>query len=194
MKSIFKKLISVVLMTVLAVSLVGCGAKPEQTAKDFLDSIKQQDINKAASFVKGNDSKEKFKYESEEQEKLVKAVFSKLEYTLGNTDSKDDTATVKASITSVDLPKITTKVMTDVLPTMMAQALSEENVDKKKQETMVFDQLLKSINDSNAPKTKKDIDIKLVKGDKGWLIDGDEQLLNAITGDIGSLEGQLESK
>ncbi|WP_027625060.1 DUF4878 domain-containing protein [Clostridium lundense] len=194
MKSILKRLISVVLMTILAVSLVGCGAKPEQTAKDFLDAIKQQDINKAASLVKDNNSKEGLKYDNKEQEKMAKAIFSKLEYTLGKIDNKGDTATVKASITSLDLPKITTKLMADLLPTMMSQALSEEKVDEKKQEAMVLEQLLKSVNDPNAPKIKKDVDIKLVKVDKEWRVDADEQLLNAITGDIGSVQKKFEGK
>lgn len=194
MKSIFKKLTSVVFMTILAVSLVGCGAKPEETAKNYLDAIKQQDIQKAVSLTKDNDSKEELKFDNNDQEKVVKAVFSKIDYTLGNVKKKGDTATVKASITSIDLPKVTANMMKELLPNMMAQALSQENVDKKKQEAMVYESMLKSINDPNAPKTKTDVTMKLVKGDKGWLIEADEQLVNALTGNIYLLGNQLESK
>gem|GEM_PF-4399680 len=40
------------------------------------------------------------------------------------------------------------------------------------------------INDPSAPKTTTDVDIKLIKGDKGWLIEANDDLQNALTGNM----------
>ncbi|KAJ49580.1 uncharacterized lipoprotein YehR (DUF1307 family) [Clostridium tetanomorphum] len=194
MKTIFKKLMPAIFIAILSISLMGCGAKPDETAKNFLEAIKQQDIQKAASLVKDNSSKKELKFDNKEQEKIVKAIFSKVDYSLGEVEKKGDTATVKASITSIDLPKITGKMITELLPTMMSQAFSEGKVDEKKQETMVLEHMLKSINDAKAAKTKTDVTIKLVKNDKGWLIEPNEELINALTGNFYSATKQLQGK
>ncbi len=64
---------------------------------------------------------------------------------------------------------------------------------KKKQQAIVFQHMLNSINDPNAPKTKTDVTIKLVKGDNGWLIEPDEQLANALTGNFYSATKKVTS-
>lgn len=77
---------------------------------------------------------------------------------------------------------------------MMAQAFSREKVDEKKQSAMMLQYMLNLINDPKAPKTKTNITMKLVKGDKGWLIDANEELANALTGNFYEVSKQLNGK
>ncbi|KEI01521.1 DUF4878 domain-containing protein [Clostridium botulinum] len=194
MKLFFKKLIPLLFVIILTFSLTGCGTKPTKTTENFFNALKQQDIETASSLLQNNTSKKQLKYDDAEQEKIVKSVFSKMDYTLGDITETGNTATVKVSITSIDLPKITTKIITDLFPTMMAQAFSQEKVDEKKQDTMVFQSMLNSVNEHNAPKTKTDVTIKLVKGNNGWIIEPTDELLNALTGNFYTAFGELNTK
>lgn len=171
-----------------------CTAKPDVTVKNFLDAVKQQDFNKASTFIKREGTKEEFKYDSPEQEKIIKAVFSKLDYKLDKTTKNGNTATVKAKITSVDLTRVTTKMISELMPTLMAQAFSEEKPDEAKQNEMMLQYMLNSINDPNAPKTETDVDIKLTKGKNGWLIEPTDDLINAMTGNFGKVAATLGDK
>lgn len=54
--------------------------------------------------------------------------------------------------------------------------------------------MLNSINDPNAPKIKTNITVKLVKGDNGWLIEPDEELANALSGNLYSVAKKFQSK
>ncbi len=197
MKSIFKKLMPVILITFLSISLTGCSAKPDETVKDFFEALKQQDIQKASSFVKYNSSQKDLKidkFESKEQEKMIKDVLSKVDYSLGEVNKDGDTATVKVSVTAIDLGSITTKTIGELLPTLMAQSFSEEKVDEKKQQEVIIQHMLNSINDPNAAKTKTDVTIKLVKDGKEWLIEPNEQLADALTGNFYSAVQKLGTK
>jgi hypothetical protein len=51
-------------------------------------------------------------------------------------------------------------------------------------EAQMITALGNSINDPNAPKTTTEVDIKLIKGDKGWLIEANDELQNALTGNL----------
>lgn len=184
MKKTLKQALILMLSCMLLLSFTGCGAKPEAAAKNFLDAVKQQDFAKASTFVNGDTSKDEFKYDNAEQEKMVKAIFSKVDYTLGETTISGNTATVKAKITSLDLSRIMSKTISELLPTLMAQGASSEKPDQEKQSMMIYQYLLNSINDSNAPKTQTEVTIKLVKDKKGWLVEPDDDLLNALTGNL----------
>lgn len=59
---------------------------------------------------------------------------------------------------------------------------------------MMLQYMLNLINDTKAPKTKTNITMQLVKGDKGWLIDANEELANALTGNFYEVSKQLNGK
>lgn len=92
-------------------------------------------------------------------------------------------ATVKAKVTSLDLPRIYAKTVGDLMPSLLASAISNKK-DDAAIENQIMQSFLNAMNDPNAPKTTTDVDIKLVKGDKGWLIEPTDDLLNALTGNL----------
>ncbi|WP_242947028.1 hypothetical protein [Clostridium haemolyticum] len=65
---------------------------------------------------------------------------------------------------------------------------------KKKQDTMIYESMLNSINNPNAPKTKTDVTIKLVKDNNGWMIELTDELLNVLTGNFYTAFGELNIK
>ncbi|PIH04030.1 DUF4878 domain-containing protein [Clostridium combesii] len=197
MKSIFKKLMPIIFITILSISLTGCSSKPDETVKGFFGALKQQDIKKASTFINVNSFYKELKvdeFDSKEQEKIVKAVLSKFEYSLGDVEKNGNTATAKVSVTSIDLGKITIETIDKVLPNLIDEAFSKGKIDEKKQQAVIIQHMLNSINDPNAPKIKTNINVKLVKGDKGWLIEPDEELANALSGNLYSVAKKFQSK
>ncbi len=164
--------------------LTGCAAKPEDTVTNFMTAIAQLDFDKAVTYLKNDGNKINLKYDDEDQEKLIKSIFSKIEYQIDNTTKDGSTATVKAKITSVDLPNITTKMFTELLPTLMAQAFSGQPINEDKQDEAIMQYYLNAINSPTAPKTVTEIEIKLVKEKEGWLIEPTDNLFDAMTGNI----------
>lgn len=102
----------------MILSFTDCGAKPDATVKAFLDTIKKQDFSAVAKYMSNKNDKSEFKYDSKEQEQMIKAVFSKFDYEIISTSKNGNTAAVKAKITSCDLPKISAKTIADLLLTM----------------------------------------------------------------------------
>ncbi|ACQ53482.1 DUF4878 domain-containing protein [Clostridium botulinum] len=197
MKSTFKKLMPIIFIAILSISLTGCSPKPDETVKGFFGALKQQDIKKASTFINVNSFYKELKvdeFDSKEQEKIVKAVLSKFDYSLGDVEKNGNTATAKVSVTSIDLGKITIKTIDKILPNLIDEAFSQGKIDEKKQQAVIIQHMLNSINDPNAPKIKTNINVKLVKGDKGWLIEPDEELANALSGNLYSVAKKFQSK
>lgn len=117
-KNLLKKLLALSLLSMVILSFTGCGAKPDATVKAFLDTIKKQDFSAVAKYMSNKNDKSEFKYDGKEQEQMIKAVFTKLDYEIISTIKNGNTATVKTKITSCDLPKISAKTIADLLPTM----------------------------------------------------------------------------
>ncbi|GLC32444.1 NTF2-like N-terminal transpeptidase domain-containing protein [Clostridium omnivorum] len=189
MKLTFKRSLCLLVITALFLSLIGCAStstsKPDSAVSGFFDALKKEDVNSAAKFVK-TDSKNEISYKNADEEKIAKAVFSKLDYKIESSVVKGDTATVNAKVTTVDLVKITGNMISDLLPTLMAKALSGEDQNEAETEKLINQYFTNSINDPSAMKTTTDVTINLVKSEdkKSWLIDPNDDLLNAMTGNL----------
>lgn len=175
------KTLKIMAVILFSVSLVACGAKPDATVKNFFTSAQKSDIVSMESYISKDKTKDSFKYTDANQEKIVKSVLSKVSYTIVSSSVTGKNAVVKTKVTSIDLPKIYSKLIADMLPKLLTQAISGQKSDTQAQ---IMTSFSNSINDPNAPKTTTDVDINLVKGDKGWLIEGNDDLQNALTGNM----------
>ncbi|MGH4124323.1 MAG: DUF4878 domain-containing protein [Clostridium sp.] len=175
------KALKIMVAILFSFSLVACGAKPDATVKKFFTSAQKSDIVSMESYISKDKTKDSFKYTDTNQEKIVKSVLSKVSYAIVSSSVTGKNAVVKTKVTSIDLPKIYGKLITDMLPELLKQAMSGQKSDPQAQIMTSFN---KYIIDPNAPKTTTDVDIKLIKGDKGWLIEGSDDLLNALTGNL----------
>ena len=155
--------------------------KPDETVKNFFDAAKKADLNSMATYVKKDASKDDFKFKDANQEKVVKTIFPKTSYEIVSSKVDGNNATVKAKVTSLDLTRIYGKVVSETFPTLMAAAFANKGDNA---EAQLMQSFLNAINDPNAPKTTTDVDIKLIKGDKSWLIEPTDDLLGALTGNM----------
>lgn len=184
---VLKKLTLILTLVLFTLTLVACGPKPDETVKNFFEAAKKSDFNAMATYMKKEGNKGDFKFDDANQEKIVKAVFSKISYESVSSTVNGNNATVKAKVTSLDLPRIYGKTVGDLMPTLLASAFSATENDAKNDaavENQIMQAFLNAMNDPNAAKTTTEVDIKLVKGDKGWVIEPNDDLLNALTGNL----------
>lgn len=182
MKKVFKT-ISIILSLLIISSLISCSnTSPETSVKNFFDALKKQDMTTATSYL--IDGSKDISYDNPQQEKIIKQIFSKLNCEIISTNTEGDKATVKAKVTSPDLVNITSKAISELLPQLMVMAFSNNSDVEDKASELIEEYFTKSLSDPKLSLTTNEIDIKLKKINDKWLIDADDKLGNAITGNI----------
>jgi len=178
-----KKLGSIMLVFVLMFSLVGCGASsmketPEQAVKSALDAVKGGDSEKSSTYLDYNKLIKK-----SNQNAKGGLILRKLEYKVISSSTSGNTATVETKITNIDMNKIMSEYIGQVLN--MAFAKNKDTTDttsKDKMGTMLED----LINRTDNKTVTKTVKIKLTKDKNDWKINLDDELKSALLGGLKS--------
>jgi hypothetical protein len=179
-----KKRISILLCLILSFAFVGCSqVKPEDSVKGYFEALKKQDIQAAQSFMQNQS--EVFTGDAE-QEKILNLIFSNLNYEVISSTVDEDTAIVKLKVTACDLATVTGNMIKDLMGQLISMALSGEQDLEAKSAQLREEYFTKALNDPQTPLITSEIDINLVmdSSSKKWLIIGDDNLANAITGNF----------
>lgn len=188
MKNIVRKLLYSVKILLIAFCLVGCTENPNVAIKSFFSSLKKSDIESASKYLNSNVpiNKGGLKFDSSEYEEVVKQALPKLNYKIVSANSTGDTALIKAKITAPDLNRISEAMVAELYPTLLNRSSKGEQITKEKVNQLVEQYYSEKINDKNVPMITNEIDIKMVKNKQKniWLINPDEKLTNAVTGNL----------
>lgn len=193
-----RKLVSFLLLVLLLTMLtIGCspGVSPDKVTKDFFDAMIKGDFETAAKLTGGTDIKKGvLKTPKDKQgERLAKSILARIKYEISDTKIEGDRAEVSVKVTAPDLLRITSKAMSELLPMAFAMAFSEGQSQEKSD--ALFQQYFENaINDPNAPMTTSNIKVKLEKKDGSWVVKPDDELLNALTGNMAKAFGELDKK
>lgn len=165
---------------------------PEDTVKGFIKCIKISDFDQVSSYMNNGDSY--FKYDTEEEEKMIKLIFSKIDYEIISSDVKNASAAVKTKITAPDLDKISDQVADDMINKLEEIALEESNEDTVQFTKMMTESLMAYLSKPKLPFKTTTVNIDLIKDENTdkWVVKLNEDLFNALTGDTGLTEGLLE--
>lgn len=162
------------------------GPSPTDVSKGFLGALKEANYEKAGSYVDKSDTsviKSKIPGKDENSEKIGKIMLSKFTFEVGESKIDGDKATVKVKITSLDMVRIVSKTMSEIMPLAFASAFSsngQQNINN-----LLEQHILNSMSDPKAPMTTTDTIINLIKTKDGWKIAQDnDELFNAITGNV----------
>lgn len=173
-----KKLISLILVSMLSFTLVACGGdSPSAVVDKFYSALKKGNINEMSELVnKDISTKEKTdKKLTAEQEEALKKVLSGTEIKISNTEEKDNEAKVTATVTAVDAGDIMGNYMVTAIQKSLAASMSGKS-DKELQQDLEKD-LINTVNKGDLKKITQDINIELIKQDKKWVIKDPESVL-----------------
>lgn len=182
-----KKLIGVLLSLALLLTLVACGGKtetPEQAVNKGLLAIKNLDEVTMEKYFDKNVLEEQL----EENEELIddnkenaKLLVKHLGYEVLSSTVDGDKAVVNAKITNVDMKEIVSEYFVKALT--LAFSGKDEDVIEAELEAMMIELL----EDEDIKLITTEVKINLNKGEDNWIIDPDEDFMNAILGDLMSI-------
>ncbi|MDD2300428.1 MAG: hypothetical protein PHX22_11910 [Dysgonamonadaceae bacterium] len=191
-----KNFLTITLALALMFSTIGCDLfdTPDSAVDNYLTAIENLDIETAAQYVKEQDSavNQTNIADDPEGEKILKAITQKISHEIISSRKSGNTAQVVTRITSPDMMRIVSSVMSDLIPMAFASAFSEDpNNDNSDQLAQQY--FMNAIMDPNLPLTTQEVTINLIEENGKWVILADDNLANAITGNLGKLSESLNS-
>ncbi len=182
-----KKVLAIMMISIFL--LVGCGGeKPTAAVSNYLDSLKGLDFEKAGAYIQGE---EKVIEVKPEEEVYLEPMMQKLSYKeVKEVSQEEDKAVVSVKITSLNMSSIITKTFSELIPLAFASAFSEDQSEED-MDKLAEQYLMDAISDENAPTVTTEVNINLQKQDGTWKIVPDDNFINALTGNLGKLEGMF---
>ncbi len=174
-------------------TFVGCGSKsPKDVTGEFYDSLKTMNVEKLQSTLNENEDKIENKNTediSEENKKLAKNVFSKIDYNIETVNESDNEANVIVKVRAVNGAEIVKEFMA----TSVSKAFSNMGKEQsKEQEDKEMNEILtKILSKKELPLSNQSVTVYLEKGENGWKITNAEDVL-LTTFNLGALKGFLE--
>ncbi len=169
----------------MVLTLMACGGTssdngPKTVVKDFFQALKDGDVKTASSYLVESDDT----LGDEKQEEMLKTLFENLTYEIQSSDVKEDTAVIKTKITTVDLGIVFQDILAEVMTKALEMAGNDEESSQQEIEQLFVDLLNEKTKDPDVEKVTNEVEIKLVKKENQWLIEGDDAFINAITGNL----------
>lgn len=199
-----KRFSSILIVLCLILSFAGCSSapKPDETVKGFMDSSKNLDFTKMATFVNPNNTKDLNSVQSKINDDPTQKYFvdyiktrnSKMTYEVKASNVSGDSASVSVYCKYIDSTPLLKAVFSEFLIEAMSLAFSGTELTDEQTGTMmkkIMDEKQKSITDTFKEST---IDIKCVKINDKWYIDSiNDDLFNVITANIISAGKEIAS-
>ncbi|MDP4133301.1 MAG: DUF5105 domain-containing protein [Bacillota bacterium] len=200
MKKNIKSIIGILLAVSLVFGLVGCGEvkKAESSVNGMFTALKSSDLNKAQEYINLDELnlfKDKDKLTGN-PEVFMKALFSKLGYTIISSEKIDsNTVVVKTKITAVDmkpvLKEFISKAMQFAFQNAFAEGgkqLTDEELNKKYEQVFI-----ECTSKKDLAMVTNTVDIKVVNVDGNWKIKGDDALVDALLGGLKEASDELKN-
>lgn len=124
-----KKIISLVLIIVLAISVTACnsGESPEQAVSNALQAVKQMDKESLSKYL---DPNELIEEDNDNEgvdsfdEEQISVIFEALEYNIISSKEDGDTAVVNVDITNIDMANVFGQLMQEAISYAFSSAFS----------------------------------------------------------------------
>ncbi len=186
-----KKTLSIILIAILLISITGCsGPDPKETVEAYLETVKKGELEESEKYLvdggSGADEDNDLDEESEELlDEISNNIFSKIEYELSDSEVDGDKAKVEAKITAPDLEKVFYEVFGDSFMMTLMEFMDEEGeIDEEELEKRMMDKFKNILNKEDLETVTQNVKINLEKKENEWLIVMDDDLLNALSGNL----------
>jgi len=193
-----KTLLSLLMVLLFIGGLSGCGAKekPEETIATFLDAFKEKKVIDYASLFDGDvsdmtgDPFESPETPNEVSTKMMELILS-YDYEIKETVIAEDglSATVSVEFTTVNLGLVITTYMTTYIAEAFKLAFAGGT---EEQFTQLSIDLFLDASEGVVKDKVTTVEVKMVKVDKKWLIQGGETNLALFDGLMGGLISTIE--
>lgn len=188
-----KKIISTLLMIVLMLSLTACGGgeSAEKATINTIEAIKTVDKETLSKYMDYNElvnindaDNEEDSQDNEDGTEYIGNIFKNMKYKITSSKENGDTAVVSVEITNVDMSNVFTLYIQEAMSLALSQAFSEEGQTDEDMDAQMTQLLIDTIEENKATTVTNNVDINLTKVDKQWKVNVDENLQNALMGNL----------
>ena len=202
MKKTIKRITAILLILAITVSFAGCGevAKAEKVVNNTFKALQKADFEEISKYI---DLDELFPdntisesdTESVESQELVDKLFGSLQYEIVSSEKIDkETVMFKVKVTTIDMKPVMAEFMKDLLAYSFANAFADPQPTEEETNKATMDMLLECLSAEDLEFVTNEIDIKVVKVDKDWKIDANEDMADVLVGGmISAIEELAES-
>lgn len=188
MKIKLKNICSVLLIMACMFTLTSCKEveNAEKAVTDFMTAVQNCDYETMASIGNGMDA-DKINTTDEQSKQVFDNLFNKTTYEIKSAELQEDKSVlVTTDITTVDVGKAYSTAITNSFSQLLSNAFSGEELSDEESEQIIIDNLVNELNNSNTGTVTTTVNIKVLKVDKTWKVDCDDEFINAITGNLKS--------
>ena len=194
-----KKIVCFTLILLHFMVLTGCQrTTAEDAVKGFLDAAQSMDTDEISKYVNYEEITDAFDYSGDVNnmddhiaDELFKTLFTSMEFEIIESQEDRHNAIVKTDITNIDMRYVIADFIEDYISEAMsfvfASAFSSDITDEEIDEELdaiLHETLLGALRNNKDVKIAQSVDIKVNKIEGNWIIDLDDNLINALTGGL----------
>lgn len=157
---------------------------PEDTVRAYLDSIMKLDTEQANQYLE-NPSELADNDDTVEEEVYSKALVEGLQYQVLSCDETGETAIVKTEITNLDMAVVFVEALQQAFAAAFDGTSSEDTED------VMTEQMLQSMKNHKGETVTNTVEVHLKKVDGVWKIQADDELANALTGNLAKVATEM---
>lgn len=176
--------------------------KPEGTVREFLEGFRAVDAERMQKCVVAQEGVELqtdmgMTEATPEQMEILRRLFSRCSYKIGQVTTQEDTASVAVTLTCVDMTEVLKELIGELFGSLMMSAAMGQEPDEAEMMAIVMDELAEIVEDPDVKMSTADITFNLEKHDNTWLIVLDkrtsQEFLKALFGELAEFLNSVES-
>ena len=182
-----RRWISALLIIILVIGMTGCsGETPEQAVTNAIEAIKKMDQEELSRYIEYDDlvNTDDSTELTEQEEEQAKSIFKNLEYEIKTSDEDGDTAVVNANITNIDMGVVFSEMFMEMFSRAFEDAFSSDPMTEEETDEMMLNLMAELMEKHRDTTVTNNVSIKLNKVDNQWKIEMDDELQNALMGNL----------
>ncbi len=192
MNKTLKRILSICLILIMALSLSACGEikKAENAVNNMFTAFKSLDFEEAEKYVNvdeitmsdDEEDSEEIDFMSD-QYMMMRALFGRLDHKIVSSEKIDnDTVNVTTDVTAVEMKPILTDFLTNAIAYAFQNAFANLQPTEEETAQKMSEMFMESAQKSDLSTVTTTATIKVVRKDKEWKIETDEEFINAVLG------------
>ena len=195
-----KRKISLVLVLAVIITLTSCKPKesPQDVVQKAIEAVKIMDIESMQNYWGQEKLTDAFDTASETETdsdalSTLKLLVKNLDYQIVDAIEEDETATVSVQITNLDMAQIMSEFIATAFENTLSNAyLSEDQKPTNEEiEKQYTEMLISYLEREGNPTITNTVDIKLSLVDNKWVIEYNEDAIDAMLGGLNSFSNSL---
>lgn len=182
-----KKISILLLMIFMILTLTACNSMetPEEAVNNALNAVKEADTETIEKYFDSDITFEGIEDQDIDDEKQV--LVENLNFETLSSIEEEGNAVVEANITNIDMLPVMQKSFVKAMELAFSD-LSEEEIEKQSEEIII-----NQLNEDDLKTITSKVDIHLENVDNQWKIDLDDNLINALFGNLQTIIEDLNN-